>query len=347
MPIRRLIVAIAALAVLHSSAAPAQRRPEVLTAIGGLPAHIAAAFAEPAAFQRQEAGDSYVFDRRNHTVYRVGPEAATATKIVEVGQEPGRIIQPGAFDMAPDGTFVVADAPNNRERIQIFSPAGTRLGGFQLPGRAAPRVTVGTLVLNGVGSLDYTGRSILINQPERGALITEYGLAGTAVRTFGRLRDTGHENERDLHLALNTGMPLADPSGGFYFVFQTGRPMFRKYDADGELVFERHIEGPELDPIVTTLATRWPTRSRAEGTLPVVPPSLRTAAVDPNGHLWIGLTTPYVYEYDEAGEKLRTVQFRGTGVFTPESLFFPAPDRVLVTPGCYEFDTRAGRRPDA
>ena len=51
-----------------------------------------------------------------------------------IGAEPGRIIDPTAFAVAPDGTFVVADAPNSRERIQIFTPAGFRIGGFLLPG---------------------------------------------------------------------------------------------------------------------------------------------------------------------------------------------------------------------
>lgn len=328
------------LSVLSSVATPAQHQMEVLLARGGLPAHIAASFAEPTGFQRTATGESYVFDRRSHAVYRIDADENAAQMIVQIGEEAGRIIQPTAFDMAPNGTFVVADAPNQRERIQIFSPTGARLGGFLLPGTAATRVLIGPVVLNGVGSLQYTGQAILINQPERGTLMTEYGLAGTAVRTFGALRETGHESDRELHLALNTGAPLANPKGGFYFVFQAGRPMFRKYDAAGEMLFERHIEGPELDPIINTLPTQWPVRSKSSGAVPVVPATIRTAAVDLDGNLWIGLTTPYVYQYDGTGEKIRTVQFKGAGIITASSLFFPSRQRVLVTPGCYEFDVR-------
>jgi hypothetical protein len=326
------------LSVVGIAGAPTQRRVEVLNATGGLPAHIAAAFAEPVGFQRSKSGNSYVFDRRSHAIYLVDAKQTRAEKIVAVGQEPGRIILPGAFDMASDGIFVVADVPNRRERIQIFSPAGTRLGGFVLPGQAIPRVLIGGLTLSGVGSLQYTGSSILINEPERGALITEYGLAGSAVRTFGTLRETGHESDRDLHLAFNSGFPLADPTGGFYFVFQTGRPMFRKYDSTGQLLFERHIEGTELDALLSTLPTRWPSRTPADGTLPLVPPTIRTAAVDPGGNLWIGLTTPYIYQYDKSGEKMRTIQLKGAGIITATSLSFDGPTRLLVTPGCYEFE---------
>ena len=334
-------VALLAAALTLGPAASGRARVEVLQSTGGLPAHVAGQFQEPVAFQQIPGGDSFVFDRRAHAVYRVDAAATDARKIVEIGFEEGRILQPGTFDLEPEGSFVVADAPNGRERIQIFRPDGVKIGGFDLPGRTAARITIGSLVLNGVGSLDYTGRSVLINQPETGALITEYTLSGRAVRTIGRLRPTGHENERDIHLALNTGLPLAHPAGGFYFVFQAGVPMFRRYARDGQLLFERHIEGPETDPLVLGQPTTWP-RRRVEpgGELPLVPPSVRTAAVDPDGHLWIALIVPFTYVYDTDGEKTRTVQFRGAGLLAPTSLFFADRTRLLVTPGCFEFTVR-------
>jgi hypothetical protein len=42
--------------------------------------------------------------------------------------------------------------------------------------------------------------------------------------------------------------------------------------------------------------------------------------------------------YDAHGDKARTVQFMGAGIITPTSLFFTRTGRLLVTPGCYEFD---------
>ena len=254
-----------------------------------------------------------------------------------IGGESGKIIDPTAFSVEPNGTFIVADAPNNKERIQIFTPAGFRIGGFTLPGRLKPRVVFDSAVLNGIGSLHYTGTSILLSQPETGALLSEYELSGGVHRTIGRLRPTGHEDDAELHLALNSGIPLVDPSGGFYFVFQTGEPVFRKYDAAGQLVFERRIEGREIDALVAGLPKRWPTRKTDEGELPFVTPTIRTAAVDRDGRLWVAFTVPYTYVFDRDGDKIRTVQFRGAGIMTPSSLFFGKNGRVLVTPGLYEF----------
>jgi hypothetical protein len=104
-------------------------------------------------------------------------------------------------------------------------------------------------------------------------------------------------------------------------------------------VFERHIEGPEIDEYLKTVPTTWPKRKNEDGdTLPYVPAAIRTARVDRTGRLWISLMQePVTYVYDRAGDKARTVQFSGAGVLTPTSFFFAKDGRVLVTPGCFEF----------
>ena len=306
--------------------------------MGGLPAHIAGLFDEPAAFQQAASGYYFVFDRRGHAVYTIDPDRANARRVVEIGQEDGKIIQPDGFDLAADGSFVVADVPRGQERIQIFGPAALRTGGFFISGRAVAQVIIGSLAVTGISSLQYSGNSVFISEPARGALITEYSASGIAQRTIGRLRDTGYEQERDLHLAMNTGLPLINPTGGFYYVFLTGRPMFRKYDAGGRLLFERHIEGREIDDLLAAQPTKWPTRRVEDREVPFVQPLIRAASVDPQGQLWVSMIVPYTYVYDTQGDKTRTVQFSATGIMSPTSLFFTRSGRILVTPGCYEFD---------
>jgi len=200
-----------------------------------------------------------------------------------------------------------------------------------------PRVVLENFVLNGIGTLQYTGTSILMSWPETGGLVTEYDLAGRATRTFGELRRTGHEDDRELHLALNAGIPLVDPTGGFLFVFQTGEPVFRKYDPGGRLVFERRIQGQEIDRAVADLPTTWPRRKSEEGELPLVRPTVRTAAVDRTGHLWVSFVVPYTYVFDSDGDKARTLQFLAAGIVAPNGLFFGKDDRILVTPGLFSF----------
>jgi hypothetical protein len=311
---------------------------EIVRSIGGLPPHIAGLFEEPLAFQQTPGGPYYVFDRRGHSVYSVDSAKKSALKLVEIGQEMGRIIQPRGFDTSATGSFVVADAPRGVDRVQIFGGGGLRTGGFFLPvRRTAAELTLDSAIINGIASIQYHGSNLLISHPESGALITEYSPGGVAQRSIGRLRDTGFETDRDLHLALNVGLPVVDPTGGFYYVFLGGRPIFRKYDRNGTFVFERHIEGAELDRYLQTMPTRWPTRRVEDREIPFVLPAIRAATVDPAGRLWISLFEPYTYVYDRRGDKVRTVQFSAAGIISPTSLFFTADGRLLVTPGCYEF----------
>jgi hypothetical protein len=332
--VRGFVLAAAALALVEPLSA---LKPEILRGTRAVPAHIAGRFREPSGFQQSKSGQYFVFDRRGHTVYGLDEEMSSVWEIVQIGAETGRIIDPTAFAVEPEGTFVVADAPNGRERIQIFTAAGFRIGGFLLPGRMTTRVMLNNVVLNGIGTLQYTGRSILLSQPETGALIAEYTLQGGVSRLIGALRPTGHEADRDLHLALNSGIPLVDPGGGFYFVFQTGLPAFQKYDRDGKLLFERRIEGREIDALIGGLPTTWPRRKSVEGELPLVSPTIRAAAVDRAGRLWVSFVLPYTYVYDAEGDKARALQFRAAGIIAPGSLFFGAGGRLLATPGLVEF----------
>jgi hypothetical protein len=308
--------------------------------VAAMPAHVAGQFEELTACQQSASGEYFVFDRRSHSVFSIPPRfSGPATKIVSVGVEPGRVLRPSAFDLAADGSFAVADMPKGTPRVQIFLENGARVAAFTLPAGNAPLVTLAGVVVSGVGSLEYTGRTVFVNQPERGSLVTEYSTDGRPLRSFGALRRTGHEHDPDVHIALNTGRVLANPKGGVYFVFLSGAPLFRKYDPEGQFVFERHVEGLELDERLRQLPTTWP-RRKASGEFPLVMPTVRAAEADREGNLWISLIAPYTYVYDAAGDKRRTVEFRAAGIVSASGFFFTKSGRLLVTPGCYAFETR-------
>jgi hypothetical protein len=324
-------------------------RVETLTSIGSLPPHIVGEFEDPVQFQQSESGTYYVLDRRAQRVYSVDAARKGVTTTVKIGQESGLVLQPFGFDLGPGGSFVVGDVPRGaQQRVQTFTASGAWQTGFFLPGEPVARVEFGNLALNGIGSLRFVDGRLLISHPESGALFTEYSTRGYAQRSVGTLRKTGFEDERDLHIAMNAGLALPDPTGGFYFVFVTGTPMFRKYDAAGTLRYERYIQGPEIDTLMSTQPTRWPRRRVNEREVPLVRPVIRTAAVDRTGHLWISLATPLTYVFDAQGDKVRTIQFVGAGPLSPTSMFFTRENRLLVTPGCYEFDPRpASPKPEA
>ena len=87
----------------------------------------------------------------------------------------------------------------------------------------------------------------------------------------------------------------------------------------------------------TALPTTWPTRNTEDGLLPVVSPTVRAAAVDPTGNLWVSFALPYTYVFAPDGDKIRTLQLRGAGILTPNSMAFGRNGQLLVAPGLYEF----------
>ena len=120
-------------------------------------------------------------------------------------------------------------------------------------------------------------------------------------------------------------------------LFRSGVPTLRKYTAAGDFVFERHIEGPELDGVLQTLPTAWPTRVVGSREIPVVAPTIRTAVFAPDGQLWVSLVTPFTYVYDAVGNKTRTLQFRGANPIAADHIAFGRDGRVLVAPELYVF----------
>lgn len=311
---------------------------EALEATGKLPAQLVDAIESPRGYVETSAGTSLILDGSTHSVYAVDANRTRSKRIIQIGAEPGRILNPSGFSLGPNDLLAVSDAPGGLTRIQYFDEGGRPINSFYVAAQPGARVSMGRVTLRGAGSLAFTGKTFLVNWPTTDALISEFDATGDPVRSIGVLRPTGHEQDRALHAALNTGSPFAASEGGVYFVFETGVPIFRRYDARGALVFERHIEGAELDPLLSTLPSRWPARKAGEDVWPLVPSFVRTAAVDPKGRLWVALATGVTYVFDEHGDKIRTVRFMaGAGAVNPQSFFFAQRNRLLITPGCYEF----------
>lgn len=315
---------------------------EVLSAVAAVPALAVARLQEPAAFVAAPSGRYLVLDRRAHTVLTLDPGATAFRPLLPVGYEPGHLLQPAMLAFGGDDILVVLDAPNNLQRIQYFSETGMLVGGFFLPIQGTPQIVLNGQVVSGVGAVAFTGTTFLVNQPSWGSLFAELDTTGAVLRHVGQPRETGYEGDRRLHAALNAGLPIVDPTGGFFFVFQTGIPIFRKYDAQGRLLYERHVEGPEIDGPIQALPNVW--RPRPDGEQPLPPALVRAAAADADGRLWITLSTGFTYVYAGDGEKVRVVLFRGAAPLQPSSLFFRRNGRLLVGPDGYEFDPRPSAR---
>lgn len=329
------VAAIAGVSVVVHAQTPPARPVDALKPVYAVPAHVIAQMQEPIAVTATPDGDLLILDRRAHALYRVDRNGRNLRRYGQIGYEPGNLLRPSMISMGKDDIFALMDAPSGVQRIQWMATSGLHIGQFYLPAQGTPNAIVGDQVITGAGAMAFTGQTFLVNEPAWGSLMAEMDTTGRVVRHIGLLRATGQERDTDLHLALNAGLPVVDPTGGYYFVFQTGLPMFRKYDARGVLLYERHIEGPDLDPLIQTLPNQW--LRRPADAKPFPQPLIRTAAADAKGRLWIAARTGFTHVFDQ-GQKVRTVVFEGVRALQPTSFFFTRTGRLLVGPEGYEFD---------
>lgn len=335
------------ISVLLVASPPAASAVEVLTPTGGLPPNIVGQMREPSVFVQASDGSYVIFDPRAQQVYGVDAAKKSLKKLVAIGPSDGQILRPNGFAYNSNKTFTIVDVPGAYERVQTFYEDGTPLSRFQRwPSRpGAVPVSVNGAIVGGISGIAPIGRNFLtgaqaLDGQTGNALMSEFDPDGNVVRHVGSIRPTGQDADAGLRRALNAGIPLVAPDGTIYFVFTTGIPMFRKYSAAGELLFERHIEGPELDATIQSLPTSWPARRVQGSDFPAVTATVTAAAIDRVGQLWISLGSPFTYVYGADGDKTRTLQFRGTELMTPTSFFFTTDGRLLVTPGCYEFSAK-------
>jgi hypothetical protein len=179
----------------------------------------------------------YVVSERARNSVLVIDEHSKVQKVIGgIGSGPGRLFRPGYLDVASDGAIYVQDGGN--ERIQSFDLDGRYLGGFattQFMGFAA-----------GAGGEVYLG------QPEKGNLITVYSRDGKVLRSFGELKtlsgvygpEYASQNELYRH-AINRVRLTVEDDGSILVSFALA-PILQKYTRQGELLFERRLEGPGL-----------------------------------------------------------------------------------------------------
>ena len=291
-------------------------RVEVLQSVDALPA----GYRRPVprarwASRRVPDGPYYVFDRRGHSVHTVDEHGRSVRTLVEIGGEEGRLLDPSAFDVAADGSFAVADAPGGRERVQVFGAAGIRIGGFTRPGRTAARVALGIAGAE-------RRRQPRLHRPLGRAQRARHRMAADGIhdRSATPIRSIGRA-PADRPGGRPRGPPRAQRRPGAARAF--GRlllrvprrhPAIRKYSASGALLFERAIQGRELDRPAGgacrsggRAAPSAIARCRSCRPWSAPRPSIR------DGRLWVSFVLPYTYVFDAEGEKIRTVQFRAAG----------------------------------
>ncbi|MBA3242225.1 MAG: hypothetical protein H0T60_13430 [Acidobacteria bacterium] len=282
--------------------------------------------------------DLYVVsDRTRSSVLVINERSEIVREIGGIGSAPGRLFRPGYLDVASEGAIYVQDGGN--ERIQSFDIEGRYLGGF-----ATTRFT---------GFAAGAGGEVFLGQPEKGNLVSVYSREGKALRSFGSLKKLSEVYGPDFALddekwrnAINRVKLSIEPDGGVLVSFMLA-PFIQKYTREGELVFERRLEGPEVERLAEAVVSPGGGGNLTVTTdgFPEHVMSLEAVSL-PGGEINVILTDGSVYVADAEGNRVRVVRPRAEGRFTPEMIGrSPAGETVVVGLAgreCYALPRQSG-----
>lgn len=207
-----------------------------------------------------------------------------------------------AVAIEPDGGAVYLY--DSKSKVHVLDSAGQQSGVFR--------------VLRRPGSIAAVkNEGIAIGAPADGKLIHVFSKDGRWLRSIGAIQHFVDDEELNLH--LNEGIVLAEPGGGFIYVFRNApKPSLLRFAPDGALRVQAPINGeaidlqlPEAIRFIEERARERAARTSCSiGSLNIV----NGAALDPaTGHVWVALngstTSGLVYEYDPNGTKLGEYRF--------------------------------------
>jgi hypothetical protein len=269
-------------------------------------------------------GKYFLTDFEGNRILIVNERMELERDFGRIGSGPGRLFHPGYLDIGPDGTVFVEDAGN--ERIAKFDQSGNYLGELRVP----PHLGLA------VGSQN----ELYLGDPYEGHLVSVYSSSGQKLRSFGQLKKFSDvygpafsDKDAPYTIAFNRVRLATDEEGNVYVSFML-TPLIQKYSPNGTLLFERPLEGPELDQLFEAIQKTKYIATRGDGA------DARIIALDPvidpsNGNIMVPLVDGSIYVADREGRKINllhpVLSSKGGGFFHPFVASLGANGELLVT----------------
>ncbi|RKY57534.1 MAG: hypothetical protein DRP95_06905, partial [Candidatus Latescibacterota bacterium] len=190
------------------------------------------AFRRPSSMRLDSQGNIYIVDTGNRRVVKFDN---TGKFLQEIGL--GKLSKPMDVAFDPEGNIYVLDAGRLGFRVVIFDSNGRYLSKFRLePGPLGGGPGPPEMAIDDRGL-------IYVNQPSQGSLFSVYSKEGKKIASFGEIVSYSNPGQ---HRVLNKVVFCFD-SRGFLNALYISRPIFRRYDRNFELVFEKEIKAEEIE----------------------------------------------------------------------------------------------------
>jgi hypothetical protein len=265
-----------------------------------------------------EQGILYVVDDPTNRLLAYRPDGNILFTAGSIGAGPGQFFHPSAFK-AQGNLLTILDWSS--KRVEVFGTSGKFLHSFKVAESEPASMAT-----------DRQG-GVFINNPHHGKLVTEYDSTGNVLRRFGDLttlvrlygKEVDRQKAESLKWAANRVWMASDAEGSLYVAYMIA-PVIRKYNANGQLVFERRMTGEIGERLVSLFWDYSPVKggmsSGVDGAQ--VPYITKDIAFDQaTGRLYVLAANDLqkrnsVFEFNKDGEQLRVFSVGGS----QEGLFY-------------------------
>lgn len=196
-------------------------------------------FQQPRGIEVDKDGNLYILEQKNHRLSVFNKNLEYLYSFPEVGLEAGALYYPEDFVITGDECYIL-----HSKKVTIFRTDGTFIKELSIPHKSE------TIAVNSSGE-------ILVQSFENNHIVNVYSKKGKLIRGFGELfRNFGEyvENFDKLPLGhqkiLNLASFCLDEDDNLYAAFRY-YPVIRKYERNGNLLFEKVITGKEIDKILS------------------------------------------------------------------------------------------------
>jgi len=172
--------------------------------------------------------DILIFDSRKPCIYIFSKDGKYVRSIGRRGQGPGEYISIICIDIDNDDNIYIYD--NTIRRFSIFSYQGKLIGEFSF--------RVSSTVSDFFMFKITQNNEILVNAPARGFYFNLLKKDGNIIRDIASIKN--YRKRFDLNAFLAEGFPFQDNEGNYY-IFLQHLPLVKKFNANGEFVFERNF----------------------------------------------------------------------------------------------------------
>lgn len=181
----------------------------------------------------------YVLEMENHRIVLI-KDWKIIDQIGKIGNGKGELYYPEDFAISRKGFLFVLDSGNNR--IQVFDSNKKYVNDFTIPFKPW-------------GIEVNSDNEVFLGQPASNNLICVYSLKGKKLRSFGSLKKASeiygidYKKYDDSHkIPLNRVWLTLDDKNNLWVGFLHA-PLIHKYNLKGELILEKIINVPDLEPL--------------------------------------------------------------------------------------------------